>query len=488
MTRPSPTRTHLPGESPRRVWRADGLFVDILPSLDLGNSSFVVGDLHSRQAVVIDATRDVGRYLDALRRSKLSLGWALDTHLHADFVSGGKQLADISGTRFGISAEVEAPFRHVALAEHQSIDLGPGHLTVLRTPGHTPEHISFLLHDAGGDPCVLFSGGSLMAGTAARPDLLGPRYTNSLVSAEYATLHATYRPLPGTVEVLPTHAGGSFCGVGARSVFASTLARERGSNPLFRAKNLAQFFVQYLSDTPFPSYYGEPRTANLAGGKPLDPEIPAVPSLAPSEVEQLRQKPGTTVLDIRPSRAFDTGHIPGALSVPSDGPVSAWVGWLRSSEESFVLVDTGPGVRRVVQIALLRIGYDGLRGYLDGGLDGYSAAGFPLATSGRVPMAAVRKRMESGQALTLLDVRNPSEAAVQHVPGSINIPLPRLEAEAHRALDPTLPVYVHCQSGYRAAIAGSILERIGFEGVVRVTDGPSGWAPTARSTPRSRRH
>ncbi len=460
--------------------------MDILPSYDLGNSSFLVADRSRREAVIIDPTRDVSRYLDALERSALSLRWVLDTHLHADFVSGGKELADLGGARFGLSDQIDAKFPHDRLGDHDSVDVGSTHLTLIRSPGHTPEHVSFLLHDARGRVRVLFSGGSLMAGTAARPDLLGPQFTNALVREEFTTLHDRYRPLTGSVTVLPTHAGGSFCGVGARPVQKTSLARERRTNPLLRSRDITAFFAAYLSDQPYPKYYGLSRAINLAGGRPIGRSVAYLPGLDAAEVERLRSLPNVTILDIREPARFEKSHIPGSISISSEGPLSAWVGWLRPEDETFVLVDDDPATRRAVQIELLRIGYDGLRGYLKGGLAAYAAAGFPTASTPRVSMAGVRRVMEKGTPLTLLDVRNPDEAARVHVPGAINIPLPRLEKEAASTLAQDLPLFVHCQSGYRAGIAASLLERMGFTEVRQVTDGPEGWKPKSARRPRTR--
>ncbi len=479
---------HLPGEAPVRAWRDKDLVVDILPSCDLGNSSFLISDRSQKAAVVIDPTRDVVRYLDALDRFSLSLQWVLDTHLHADFVSGGKELAELGGARFGLSDQIDAKFSHDALDEHDTVNVGSNHLTLIRSPGHTPEHVSFLLHDSRGRARVLFSGGSLMAGTAARPDLLGPQFTNVLVREEYTTLHDRYRPLTGSVAVLPTHAGGSFCGVGARASQCTSLARERSTNPLLRATDIASFFSAYLSDQPFPKYYGLSRATNLEGGRPLGRNIPELPSLDAAEVERLRSSPGLTVLDIRSPQLFETSHIPGSVSISAEGPLSAWVGWIRPDTETFVLVDDDPTIRRVAQIGLLRIGYDGLRGYLAGGIAAYAAAGFPTASTRRATMTSVRKIMEKGQPFTLLDVRNPDEAARVHVPGAINIPLPRLEREAASSLPRELPLFVHCQSGYRAGIAASLLERMGFAHVFCVAEGPEAWSPKSVRLARVHAH
>jgi hydroxyacylglutathione hydrolase len=471
----TPVEHYLPGEAPVRGWRDGDLYVDILPSCDLGNSSFLLVDRSRRAAVVIDPTRDVSRYLDAVEDAGLTVQWVLDTHLHADFVSGSKELAELGGARFGLSDQIEAPFPHDALGEHANIPFGSTHLTLIRSPGHTPEHVSFLLHDVRGRARVLFSGGSLMAGTAARPDLLGPRFTNALVREEFTTLHDRFRPLAGSVTVLPTHAGGSFCGVGARAAIRTSLARERRTNPLLRARKMASFFGAYLSDQPFPKYYDSSRTTNRTGGRPLGRNVPELPGLEAVEVERLRFAHGLTILDIRSPAEFERAHIPGSISISEEGPLTAWVGWLRPENENFVLVDDDPGIRRAVQIGLLRIGYDGLRGYLAGGIAAYAAAGFRTASTPRISMAGVRKIMERGQPLTLLDVRNRDEVARIHVPGAINIPLPRLEQEATSSLTSGLPTFVHCESGYRAGIAASLLERLGFKDVRHVIDGPGAW-------------
>jgi hydroxyacylglutathione hydrolase len=482
---PPPDAVHLPGETPIRAWRDGELIVDILPARDLGNSSFLVADRGRHTAVIIDPTRDASRYLAALKHSRLGLRWVLDTHLHADFVSGGRELADLAGAQFGLSDQVAAAFPHTALGDDDTVELGSTQLTQIRTPGHTPEHVSYLLHDAKGRPRVLFSGGSLMAGTAARPDLLGPRYTNALVREEFTTLHDRYRFLAGSVAVLPTHAGGSFCGVGARAASKTSLTEERRTNPLLRTPDLRSFFAAYLSDQPYPAYYGRMRAINLTGGRPVGSIIPELSGLSPVEVERLRPAPGVTILDIRSPKDFEKAHIPGSVSVSSEGPLSAWVGWLRPEDEAFVLVEDDPVARRTAQIGLLRIGYDNLRGYLEGGLDAYVAEGLQTVSTPRLSMAGARAQMEKGTPFTLLDVRNPDEAARLHVPGAVNIPLPRLEREADGALPRDLPVFVHCQTGYRAGIAASLLEHMGFVDVRHVTNGPEHWSPTTSRAARA---
>jgi hydroxyacylglutathione hydrolase len=465
----------LPGEKPRRIWSSGSLYVDVLPSADLGNSSFVVVDRGQGAAAIIDATRDIGRYLELVERLGLSLKWVLDTHLHADFVSGGRGLAALSGAKLGLCAEAETTVRHQPLHDQEEIDLGSAVIKVIKSPGHTPEHISFLLREETGRSRVLFSGGSLMAGTAGRPDLLGPQYTYQLVQEEFATLHERYAGLPPELVVLPTHVGGSFCGVGSRSAPRTSLGLERQTNPLLLTQDRNAFLAAYLSGNPFPKYYRNTRLINQRGTRPIGREIPDLVGLSPEEVEELGRRPGTTILDIREPRAFESGHIPKSLSVPVGGQFSAWVGWLRNAEEEIVIVDDDPEARHTAQVALLRTGFDRLEGYLQGGIEAYARAGFTLSSTTRRSMRSVRRAVEKGEALTLLDVRNPDEAALERLPGAVNIPLPDLAELAPSRLDRRLPLYVHCQSGWRAGIAASVLEQLGFPQVLHVVDGPEAW-------------
>lgn len=465
----------LPGEEPHQALSSGSLFVDILPSEDLGNSSFVVGDKKRHVAAVIDATRDATRYLSYLDSSGLSLKWTLDTHLHADFVSGGSELSQLTRAKFGSSADAEVSVDHEPLNDKDEIDLGSGKILVLKSPGHTPEHVSYLLQDEKDRPMVLFSGGSLMAGTAARPDLLGPKYTYRLVKEEYITLNKRYAAISSEVAVLPTHIGGSFCGVGSRPIDMTTFGIERQTNRLFLATDPAMFLAAYLSASPFPKYYGIMRPINQGGGLPLGGRVPELTQLSPGEAETLRKRPRTTVIDTREQEEFEREHIPSSLSIPLDGPFSAWTGWLLPAEENILLVAGSRKCSAAAQISLLRIGYDRIKGVLAGGIAAYAGAGYPLSTIPRTTMRGLRRMVENGEALTLLDARNQCEAAENRIPGSVNIPLPDLQGEATARLDPTLPLYVHCQTGFRAGIAASILVRLGFQDVHHVTDGPEGW-------------
>lgn len=468
------THGALPGEKPRRVVRGHGWEVELLPSADLGNSSFLLVETERRLAAVIDPTRDVQRYLALLAERDLKLTWVLDTHLHNDFVSGGRELAQTAGARLGLSADAGADAIDRPLRDGERLDVGSLTVRAVSSPGHTPEHMSYIVSEGAGSPSVLFSGGSLMAGTAARADLLGPRFTYALAREEYRTLHERYDPLNGEVTVLPTHAGGSFCGTGAGLTAVTQLGTERRSNPLLRARTLESFLQAYLKDAPFPAYYSGLRSVNQHGTVPVL-SLPPLEALSPRQFDNLVSEGGVTALDLRPPGAFRSGHIRGSLSLDPHGTFSAWVGWLRGPQESFVLIDDDPEVRRRVHIGLLRIGFDRVRGFLEGGVAGYEAAGGSLAHLRSGTMAQVRRAMAAGTPFTLLDVRHAYERAGSSLPGSVNIPLPALSAESTSRLPRDLPVYVHCQSGYRAGIAASLLEGFGFPDVVHVTDGPPAW-------------
>ncbi len=478
-------RSSLRGEAPKRAWSSGSLFVDLLPSRDLGNSSFVVGDRRAGTAAVIDPTRDAGRYLERIDRAGLSLAWVLDTHLHSDFVSGGAELAELTGAKLGIGALAETAVAHRPLHDRETVGLGSAQITVLSSPGHTPEHVSYLLSGGDDGASLLFSGGSLMVGSAGRPDLLGPRETYRLAREEFATLHQRYARLPPGLTVLPTHGGGSSCGIGTGSAVMTTLGQERRTNPLLRARDRTAFLAAYLSGHPFPRYYATDRRINGSGAPPIGREIPALPGLSAGDVDRLRSTAGVTVVDLRQPRTFARGHVPGSLSIPLGGPFASWVGWLRPAEEELVLVDDDPRSRREAQIALLRIGYDRQKGYLEGGVSAYARSGAPLRSTPRVTLRSLRRIIERGTPLTLLDVRESSEAALDLLPGAVNIPLPDLPEQARSRLDPSLPLYVHCQSGWRAGIAASVLEQLGFPQVRHVVDGPEAWERPRASIPGS---
>ncbi len=449
------------------------LWLEAFRHPELGNASYLVGS--GGDAGVIDPVRDVGSYLVRARERGARIRWVLETHLHNDFLSGGPELARRSGAVLGAPKGSRLAVAHRAVSDGERLDLGSGQLVGRATPGHTPEHTSYLLLDQHGRPRRLFSGGSLMVGSAARPDLLGPRHTLPLARDEWATLRRYTRELPDPVTVHPTHAGGSFCGVGASPASASTVGRERRANPLIRARSFVQFVERYLTSDPFPGYYRGMRARNRRGAAPLGvaPEPPTPRS--PSEVALAAGRPGVQVLDLRTHREFDAGHVPGSLYVGHEGAYTAWVGWTCRATDRFLLVGGTEADQVDAGRALRRIGFDRILGQLAGGWPSYEASGAPQRSTRRARMAALRRALHRGEPMVILDVRQPSEFAARHLPGARSVPLGEVGARSLQGLPRDLPIYVHCARGERSAVAVGRLEALGFEQVVHVTDGPEDW-------------
>src|ERR1700730_1187577 len=284
------------------------------PALELGNASFLVSDPEAGVAAVIDPLRDVDTYLTYAERHHPRVTRALDTHLHNDFVSGARELAALAGTDIG------------ALAPGLDLELGSMTIRAIHTPGHTPDHKSYLLLE-GNRPRALFSGGAVMVGAIARTDLLGPHLAVDLALEALSTLQVRLRGLPDDIAVYPTHGGGSFCGTGGGSGYQTTLGQERRTNPFFLTTEVMPFLARALNQQRFPTYYRDMAAFNRAG-PPLLGRRPAPPAkLSASDVERLMAE-GDAVVDVRKGRHYDRGHIPGSYSVSLDGPFSAWVGWL----------------------------------------------------------------------------------------------------------------------------------------------------------------
>ena len=328
---------------------------------------------------------------------------------------------------------------------------------------------------AGGAPEALFSGGSLMVGTIARPDLLGPQHTPQLARAAYATLHERLLTLPDEVTVYPTHGGGSFCAVGAGGERTTSIGHERLTNPLAQATTYHQFLARYLQLVPYPAYYDHMRVWNRTGHAPLLGR--SLPPLAPltveaSEMALLTQ--GAVVVDVRPFADYDGGHIPNSLSAGIDGPLSAWVGWVLSEETPLILLGASPDDERAAQRELLRIGYDRILGTVEGGVAAWRAAGKPLRATTPTTAAALAAALERGDELVIVDTREEHEWAQGHIPGAVLMPVSQIPIQA-RTLPHDAPIAAHCAHGYRSSVAASLLERAGVPTIQHVTDGYEEW-------------
>lgn len=437
--------------------------MDVTPIVDegLGNSAYVV-DLGDGGALVVDPERDPRPYLRELEAGGLVARFVVDTHLHADFVSGGRELAAV-GAQLLAPAAAGLAYPHRGLADGDELDLGGVTLRVIATPGHTPEHLAYLLLD-GSNPVALFSGGTLMAGGVARPDLLSAEQTDPLARAAYRSITRRLLTLPDDLPVYPTHGGGSFCSAAPGGERTTTIGQERAANPLLAGDPDEETFVERLLGGlgSYPPYFLELRAVNRAGVAVHGPTPPPLPQLTVPQLEAAVAD-GAELVDVRGVDAFAGGHVPGSLSIPWRAQFATWLGWLVPRERPVVLVADDDVDRRDLVWAALTIGFEHLAGELAGGIDAWTAAGREVARTRLVDPAGAETRR-------VLDVRQRSEFTAGHVPGAANIELGSLPQAADEV--PGSPLLVHCAHGERAMTAASLLERTGHRDVAVLAGGP----------------
>src|SRR5687767_13216253 len=396
-------------------------FIEPFVDTGLGNSAYLIGSHDTKRGILIDPLRDVDRYLHAASERGLTLTHVLDTHLHADFVSGNREIAHQTGAVIAASAEARLEFEHQPLTEESVIDLGAFQVRVMTTPGHTPEHISFLIMEADHKtPAALFSGGALIVGGAARTDLLSSELTQPLAHQLYHTIHDKLLKLPDELKVFPTHGSGSYCVVPTSSERVTTIGQERKTNSLAQIQTEDEFIKRALTDLPsYPIYYKYLREINQKGTKVLG-GIPVLKPLSVSEVRAMMEK-GIVVLDIRHGKKFAAGHIPNSYGIRVDAPLTTWAGWLIPFGSRILLVAESTDQIVAATRQLIRIGYDDLIGYLDGGIEAWARAGYPMETIPSMDVKELRERLNSvgtgsHPLLLLIDVRQRSEWNEGHIP------------------------------------------------------------------------
>jgi glyoxylase-like metal-dependent hydrolase (beta-lactamase superfamily II)/rhodanese-related sulfurtransferase len=428
----------------------------------LGNSSYLV-ELGDGRALVVDPERDPGRYLAAAQAQGLIISHSAETHLHADFVSGSRELA-AHGAQVLAAAAGEIEFPHRGLHDGDEIDLGALTLQALATPGHTPEHLAYLLLD-GGRPVALFSGGSLLVGAVARTDLIDPARTEELARALWRSLHERILPLPDSLPVYPTHGAGSFCAAPAGGERTTTIGAERAGNPLLAAATEDAFITLLLGGLgSYPPYFLRLREVNRRGPAVYGDAPGALAALTTEDVGRLIGSAGH-VVDARPVTSFAAGHIPGATSIPLRPAFGTWLGWLTGPDQPLAFVlEAGQDRADLVRQAR-GIGYEHLAGELAGGMPAWESAGLPVDRVRLVPAPEV-----SGQ---VLDVRQDAEYRSGHLPGACHIELGSLGEPAQLGGE---PLTVMCGHGERAMTAASLLARLGHEDLTVAIGGPGDWA------------
>jgi glyoxylase-like metal-dependent hydrolase (beta-lactamase superfamily II)/rhodanese-related sulfurtransferase len=433
----------------------------------LGNSSYLV-ELGDGRGLVLDPSRDPGPYLAAADRHGVRLAYTAETHLHADFVSGSRELAANNATVVAPAA-AHLGFPHRGLGDGDEVDLGGLSLRALATPGHTPEHLAWLLAD-GARPLALFSGGSLLVGAVARTDLISPDRTEELARALWRSLHERVLPLPDDLPVYPTHGAGSFCSAPTGTEPATTIGREKTTNPLLAAPDEDAFVKLLLGGLgSYPRYFLRLRQTNRRGPRVYGA---TPPPLAPLTLDQVRQlvAEGAELVDARSIAAFAAGHIPGALSIPLRSAFATWLGWLVADDRPLVVVMDPDQDRYELVRQALKVGYERLAGELAGGMAAWQAAGLPVA---RIPLVG----LDGVEGRRVLDVRQDAEFAAGHISGAVHVELGALTDPAGL---PGGPLAVICGHGERAMTAASLLTRQGRHDVTVVNGGMSAWAEAGR--------
>jgi hydroxyacylglutathione hydrolase len=445
----------------------------------LGNSAYVV-ELGDGRALVVDPARDPTPYLKLARWRRLQLAYAAETHLHADFLTGSRELAATTGAEILAPRASRLDFAHRGLGDGEEVELGGLSLRTLATPGHAPEHVSYLLLDAG-RPLALFSGGALLVGGVARTDLAGPEQSEPLARAAYRSLHRRLLPLPDDLGVHPTHGAGSFCSAPGEGERSTTIGAERRHNRLLAATDEDAFVAELLAGFgSYPPYFLRLRERNRVGPELLGAEWRVLPLVSTDQV-RARLAGGAVLVDARPVAAFAAGHIPGALSIALRPQFASWLGWLLDDAQPLVFVLDDDGDRGELVRQCRTIGYDHLVGELAGGMAAWRAAGLPVA---RVPM--VQAERLDDQPGVVLDVRQANEVADGHLPGAVTVELGALAGDRLPAALPAKPVTVMCGHGERAMTAASLLARAGHKDLRVACGGPKEWQrATGRALARS---
>ncbi|WP_405440542.1 rhodanese-like domain-containing protein [Streptomyces niveus] len=438
-------------------------FVDVIELEGLGNRSYLAGG--ESAAVAVDPPRDVDQVLTAAARRGVRISHVVETHIHNDYVTGGLELARITGAVYLVPAGAGVSFARTPVSDGDTVDVDTGAaltLAAVATPGHTPHHTAYVLRKAG-RPVAAFTGGSLLIGTVGRPDLVEPRLTERLARAQYASAHRLADALPDATAVLPTHGFGSFCSSAQADGDSTTIGREKAANTALTV-DVDTFVAELLAGLEdVPAYYAHMSPANAGGPDPVDMTPPPVAD--PQEIAA-RLAAGEWVVDLRSRIAFAERHVAGSFNFELEGKLATYLAWLIPWGKPVTLLAGTAEQLAAAQRELVRVGIDRPAAAATGGpkawlRDGESLASFPRATFTELAAQDLDR-------IVVLDVRRDSERAEGWIAGSVHIPIHQMHRRIGAVPDGT--VWVHCAGGMRAGIAASLLDAAGRQ-VVAVDDG-----------------
>ena len=440
----------------------------------LAHASYMVAS--QGVAAVIDPQRDVDCYLEAAARRDVKIAYIIETHVHADFVSGHRELAERTGAHIYLGAGSGAEFLHVAVMDGDEIQFGDCSLQFLHTPGHTLESICILMNDRGTPhrPASVFTGDTLFVGDVGRPDLSPTHTPQQLAAILYRSIQEKLLTLPDETVIYPAHGAGSLCGRQMSSESFSTIGEQRRSNYALLARS-SEEFVHLLTDNlpARPEYFARDVDLNRHGAAPLS-ALPTLAALSAPEVLRL-QKGGAIVVDTRPAIQFAVAHVPGSIHIALTGQYASWAARILKLDAPLIIAGEDPEHVRESQMRLARVGIENVIGYLADGVTGWIRNSFELDYIPQITVlefAELRDREPGG--IAVLDVREPGEVAGGGIEGSVRIPVGTLSARLGE-LDREKLLVVHCKGGYRSSIATSILRRAGFRNIANLTGGFEAW-------------
>jgi len=436
----------------------------------------------------VDPQRDIDVYVQIAADRNLRIRHIFETHLHADFVSGHVELAARTGATIYMGAKANASFAHQPVSDGFELHVGRCRISVLETPGHTPEAICLVLTDLdrSPEPWAVLTGDTLFLGDVGRPDLSRTHTPQQLAGLLYDSLHDRLLRLPDSVLVYPAHGAGSLCGRNMRAESSSTIGLERLTNYALQIPSRDAFIQELTSCLPVkPQYFQDDAEINRQGAVALD-ALPPLAALTPVQVgEQVES--GAILLDTRSVEAFAAAHVPGSINIALSGQYASWAGALLGLNARPILIAENAEKLAESRMRLARVGMDNIAGCLEGGVEAWQRAGLPLAQLAQVTVSELREKLQRG-GVQVLDVRREPEWQAGHIESAEWYPLDRF-AEALPHLRKDVPVAVHCKSGYRSAIACSLLLKAGFRNIINVTGGFDAWQkepqPAALASPKT---
>jgi len=440
----------------------------------LAHSSYLLGG--TKTCAIIDPRRDVDIYLDAAQSLDMEVTHILETHLHADFISGHLDLAEKTGAKIYAPKAANCAFEHIPIAEGDTITIEDMVVSLIETPGHTPEHISYVVVDEarGAVPAGVFCGDTLFVGDVGRPDLF-PGKAQELASQLYKSLYEKLLKLPDFCEIYPAHGAGSLCGRSMGAKRTSTIGYERKYNAALQIKDREEFIASLTTNMPAaPDHFS--RCSAINGGGPT--LIQNLPSLEPFDPERFHEKANAgdaVVLDIRSYDAFGGQHVPGSYHIDLSGNFATFAGWILPPDKAILLVGLDDSQAFEAAVWLRRVGLDRVIGYLQGGMFEWSKAGLQTDHIGQLSVGELHQMSTGDRNMTIVDVRAPNEYQGFHIEGAVNIPAPDLR-KRYSELDPAVPTVLICSTGHRSSLSASILKQHGFTDVFNGAGGMTAYA------------